>query len=47
MKGAGQQWKQASFLGLFWDWRTVIISGVLFIRPSVLRELKKFFRLRN
>ncbi|HDR3890128.1 TPA: hypothetical protein QCO65_004628 [Bacillus cereus] len=29
------------FLGLFWGWTTVIISGILFVRPSVLRELKK------
>jgi len=28
-------------MGLFWGWTTVIISGILFIRPSVLRELKK------
>ena len=31
----------STFLGLFWGWTTVIISGILFIRPSVLRELKK------
>ncbi|MBJ7987639.1 hypothetical protein [Bacillus cereus] len=29
------------FLGLFWGWTTVIVSGILFVRPSVLRELKK------
>ncbi|WP_242215727.1 hypothetical protein [Bacillus cereus group sp. BfR-BA-01383] len=29
------------FLGLFWGWTTIIISGILFVRPSVLRELKK------
>ncbi|QWG48260.1 MULTISPECIES: hypothetical protein [Bacillus cereus group] len=28
------------FLGLFWGWTTVIVSGILFVRPSVLRELK-------
>ncbi|KEK24078.1 hypothetical protein [Bacillus gaemokensis] len=31
----------STFLGLFWGWVTVIISGILFVRPSVLRELKK------
>lgn len=31
----------STFLGLFWGWTTVIVSGILFIRPSVLRELKK------
>lgn len=31
----------STFLGLFWGWTTVITSGILFIRPSVLRELKK------
>ncbi|MFD4818898.1 hypothetical protein [Peribacillus butanolivorans] len=30
-----------TFLGLFWGWMTVIVSGILFVRPSVLRELKK------
>ncbi|WJE54977.1 hypothetical protein QRE66_12655 [Bacillus cereus] len=29
------------FLGLFWGWTTVIVSGILFVRPSVLRELKR------
>ncbi|KQU13152.1 hypothetical protein ASG65_12465 [Bacillus sp. Leaf13] len=31
----------STFLGLFWGWMTVIVSGILFVRPSVLRELKK------
>ncbi|HDR8184183.1 TPA: hypothetical protein QC116_003625 [Bacillus thuringiensis] len=31
----------STFLGLFWGWITVIVSGILFVRPSVLRELKK------
>ncbi|PEZ80933.1 hypothetical protein [Bacillus sp. AFS017274] len=31
----------SSFLGLFWGWMTVVVSGILFVRPSVLRELKK------
>ncbi|MCO0597834.1 hypothetical protein NGI46_10175 [Peribacillus butanolivorans] len=31
----------STFLGLFWGWVTVIVSGILFVRPSVLRELKK------
>ncbi|HDR4695458.1 MULTISPECIES: hypothetical protein [Bacillus cereus group] len=31
----------SSFLGLFWGWMTVIVSGILFVRPSVLRDLKK------
>ncbi|MGF7036129.1 hypothetical protein J2T17_007180 [Paenibacillus mucilaginosus] len=26
---------------LFWGWMTVIISTTLFVRPSVLRELKR------
>ncbi|MEN1936098.1 hypothetical protein AAIE21_10880 [Paenibacillus sp. 102] len=30
-----------TFLGLFWGWTTVIVSGILFVRPSVLRELKR------
>lgn len=29
------------FIELFWGWMTVIISTVLFVRPSVLRELKR------
>lgn len=29
------------FLGFFWGWITVITSGILFMRPSILRELKK------
>lgn len=29
------------FLGFFWGWITVTISGILFVRPSILRELKK------
>lgn len=31
----------STFFGLFWGWVIVIISGILFVRPSVLRELKK------
>ncbi|KRF51261.1 hypothetical protein ASG99_13085 [Bacillus sp. Soil768D1] len=31
----------STFLGLYWGWVTVIVSGILFVRPSVLRELKK------
>ncbi|MFI8492756.1 hypothetical protein ACIGC1_07575 [Peribacillus butanolivorans] len=31
----------STFLGLFWGWMTVVVSGILFVRPSVLRELKK------
>ncbi|MDF1999481.1 hypothetical protein [Peribacillus frigoritolerans] len=31
----------STLLGLFWGWTTVIISGILFVRPSVLHELKK------
>ncbi|MGG0788646.1 MULTISPECIES: hypothetical protein [Bacillaceae] len=31
----------SAFLGLFWGWMTVVVSGILFVRPSVLRELKK------
>ncbi|EMN7727155.1 hypothetical protein WB980_000413 [Bacillus cereus] len=31
----------STFLGLFWGWMTVIVSGILFVRPSVLRDLKK------
>ncbi|ATI59805.1 MULTISPECIES: hypothetical protein [Bacillus] len=31
----------SSFLGLFWGWMTVIVSGILFVRPSVLRDLKR------
>ncbi|WP_028402023.1 hypothetical protein [Ectobacillus panaciterrae] len=31
----------STFLGLFWGWVIVIVSGILFVRPSVLRELKK------
>ncbi|MFI8706046.1 hypothetical protein ACIGHG_03000 [Bacillus sp. NPDC077411] len=31
----------STFLGLFWGWMIVIVSGMLFVRPSVLRELKK------
>ncbi|CAG9611946.1 hypothetical protein BACCIP111899_01118 [Bacillus rhizoplanae] len=31
----------STFLGLFWGWMIVIVSGILFVRPSVLRELKK------
>ena len=31
----------STFLGLFWGWMTVIVSGILFTRPSVLRELKR------
>lgn len=31
----------STFLGLFWGWMMVIVSGILFVRPSVLRELKK------
>ena len=31
----------STFLELFWGWTMVIISGIFFIRPSVLRELKK------
>ncbi|MDF9758272.1 MULTISPECIES: hypothetical protein [Peribacillus] len=31
----------STFLGLFWGWMTVIVSGILFVRPSVLRELKR------
>lgn len=31
----------SNFLGLFWGWMTVIVSGILFVRPSVLRDLKK------
>ncbi|RWQ73106.1 hypothetical protein PY144_08645 [Bacillus cereus] len=31
----------SAFLGLFWGWMTVIVSGILFLRPSVLRDLKK------
>ncbi|MBE7122234.1 MULTISPECIES: hypothetical protein [Bacillus] len=30
-----------TFLGLFWGWIILIVSGILFIRPSVLRELKR------
>ncbi|OXM82786.1 hypothetical protein [Paenibacillus rigui] len=30
-----------TFIELFWGWMTVIISTVLFVRPSVLRELKR------
>ncbi|WP_243522044.1 hypothetical protein [Bacillus pseudomycoides] len=30
-----------TFLGLFWGWMIVIVSGILFMRPSVLRELKR------
>ncbi len=29
------------FLGLFWRWISVIVSGILFVRPLVLRDLKK------
>ncbi|MFJ7684684.1 hypothetical protein [Peribacillus butanolivorans] len=31
----------STFLGMFWGWMTVVVSGILFVRPSVLRELKK------
>ncbi|WP_347939768.1 hypothetical protein AAEY33_16535 [Peribacillus simplex] len=31
----------SAFLGLFWGWMTVVVSGILFVRSSVLRELKK------
>ncbi|MEN1937465.1 hypothetical protein AAIE21_18220 [Paenibacillus sp. 102] len=31
----------STFLGLFWGWIILIVSGVLFVRPSVLRELKR------
>ncbi|MED3398667.1 hypothetical protein [Bacillus wiedmannii] len=31
----------STFLGLFWGWMTVIVSGILFVRPLVLRDLKK------
>ncbi|MEH6890560.1 hypothetical protein V7024_12715 [Bacillus sp. JJ864] len=31
----------STFFGLFWGWVIVIVSGILFVRPSVLRELKK------
>ncbi|MED3597995.1 hypothetical protein P4556_21275 [Bacillus thuringiensis] len=31
----------STFLGLFWGWMTVIVSGILFVRPSVLHDLKK------
>ncbi|MFI6321895.1 hypothetical protein ACIBG8_30475 [Nonomuraea sp. NPDC050556] len=29
-----------TFVELFWAWTTLIVSGALFARPSVLRELK-------
>ncbi|KFM99511.1 hypothetical protein D0U04_19540 [Bacillus clarus] len=31
----------STFLGLFWGWVILIVSGILFVRPSVLRELKR------
>ncbi|MBC6974774.1 hypothetical protein H9I32_20995 [Bacillus sp. Xin] len=31
----------STFLGLFWGWLILIVSGILFLRPSVLRELKR------
>lgn len=31
----------STFLGLFWGWIILIVSGILFVRPSVLRELKR------
>ncbi|WP_410982154.1 hypothetical protein [Bacillus cereus] len=31
----------STFLGLFWGWVILIVSGILFLRPSVLRELKR------
>ncbi|PGF23018.1 hypothetical protein CON27_06135 [Bacillus thuringiensis] len=31
----------STFLGLFWGGMTVIVSGILFVRPSVLRDLKR------
>jgi hypothetical protein len=41
MKGMKEMNSMATFVELFWGWMTVIISAILFVRPSVLRELKR------
>lgn len=35
------QMNTTTFITLFWAWMTVIVSSTLFIRPSVLRDLKR------